>query len=188
MLIQRVMFDWPARLVGAFGFLVINENDTTLYLGYEPAIELACSYHLTDVDCHASAQRAIDAAALALDEKYLTCGGQQGQVYDEKATQARAYRAAAYPVLAEPLDPLSANYAAYGHVRAYRQTLRVTNPAATDQQACDDILTQAVACAVGVGVPREEVRLTAKARVRRATTPLELDTIVAEAAAALGAL
>ncbi len=186
--IHRVVFDHPASIAGEFGFLVVTQDTSALYLRYEPAPELACSYHLVDLDRHASALRAIDGAALAVDEKYLTCGGQQGQVYDEKATQARAYRTAAYPALAEPLDPLSADYAAYGHVRAYRQTLRITNPAATDRQACDDILAQAVACAVGVGVPREEIRLTAKARVRQATTPLELDTIVAEAVAALGAL
>ncbi len=188
MLIQRVRFDAPAHLAGAFGFLVVTDGVSALHLRYDPVPELACGYHLIDLDYHASALRAIDAAALALDEKYLTCGGQQGQVYDEKATHARAYKAANYPVLAEPLDPQSADYAAYGYVRAYRSTLRVTNENATDQEAADAILAQARACAIDLGVVREDIRLTAKARVRAATTPLGIDTIVAQAVTQLGAL
>jgi hypothetical protein len=61
-------------------------------------------------------------------------------------------------------------------VRAFRNTLRMTNPDPTDQQACDEILARCTP-ARWASVRRARTSATAKASVRLAATPLELRLI-----------
>lgn len=138
-------------------------------------------------DLQATACIAIDNAALAVDHKYLTCGGQQGQVYQQKLAQAQDYQSKNYPALADPLPTTDPNYALYGYIRAYRTTLRVTNAAATDQNAADQIISQGNQYAIS-GVQREEIRLTGKAEVSAATTEADVNTAMNNAISQLQAL
>lgn len=129
---------------------------------------------------------AVDTAAAKLDAKYLTVGGMQGAVYRIKEEQARAYKAAGYPVLAEPLANTDPAFLAYGHVRQYRETLRLTNPATTDQAAADAIIVQADQMA-RLSIARER-RLTFKQQIRDAATAAAAQAALDAALAELGAL
>lgn len=131
-----------------------------------------------------AAKIAIDAAAAKFDSKYLTLGGQQGMIYAAKEKQARDYKAALYPYLPDPLltsDPL---FLLYGHVRAWRGTMRVSKPSATDTNAADSIIGQADALSV-ISIARESIRLNGKASIDAATT---IEDIVAARDAAIVAL
>lgn len=129
---------------------------------------------------------AVDIAAAKLDAKYLTVGGMQSAVYRIKEEQARTYKAANYPALADPLASTDPAFLGYGHVRQYRETLRLTNPAATDQTAADAIIAQADQM-VRLSIARER-RLTFKQQIRDATTAAQAQGARDAALAELGAL
>jgi len=128
----------------------------------------------------------VDGAASKLDSKYLTIGGMQSAVYRLKEEQARAYKAVGYPALPEPLAATAPLYLAYGHVRQYRETLRLTNPTATDQTAADSIIAQADQM-VRLSIARER-RLTYKQQIRSAATAAAAQAARDAALAELGAL
>lgn len=128
----------------------------------------------------------VDAAAGKVDAKYLTIGGMQSAVYRIKEDQARAYKMAGQPALADPLANTDPAFLAYGHVRQYRETLRLTNPAATDQTAADAIIAQADQM-VRLSIARER-RLTFKQQIRDATTAAQARAACDAALAELGAL
>lgn len=128
----------------------------------------------------------VDAAATKLDAKYLTIGGMQSAVYRLKEEQALAYKAAGYPALPEPLADPNPFYLAYGHVRQYRETLRLTTPTTTDQDAAGAIIAQ-VDQMVRLSIARER-RLTFKQQIRDATTAAQAQAARDVALAELGAL
>lgn len=129
---------------------------------------------------------AVDFAAAKTDAKYLTIVGLQGVVYGIKEKQARAYKAAGYPALAEPLADPDPAFLDYGHVRQYRETLRLTDAAATDQAASDAIVAKADQM-VRLSIARER-RLTFKQQIRDATTAAQAQAARDVALAELGAL
>lgn len=135
-----------------------------------------------------AANIAIDAAATEVDQKYLTCGGQQGQIYAQKIAQANAYKAANYPGLADPLPNTDPNYALYGYIRAERDAMRVANAAAMDQAAADTIIAQANYYALAIGIERERLRRIGKEQVNAAQTPAAVQAAQDQAEAALRAL
>lgn len=128
----------------------------------------------------------VDAAAEKMDAKYLTVGGMQSAVYRVKETQARAYKAAGYPALTDPLADPDPAYLAYGHVRQYRETLRLTDAAATDQAAADAIIAQADQM-VRLSIARER-RLTFKKQISDAATAAAAQAARDAALAELNAL
>lgn len=128
----------------------------------------------------------VDTAAARLDAKYLTVGGMQSAVYRIKEEQARAYKAAGYPVLPDPLANTDPAFLVYGHARQYRETLRLTNTTATDRAAADAIIAQADQMA-RLSISRER-RLTFKQQIRNATTAAQAQASRDAALAELGAL
>jgi len=109
-------------------------------------------------DFRVTACIAIDLAAGATRQKYITTTAGQEATYTEKARQCEVYKAAGYPAAPDPV--------AHAYVIAEKNA---KGGSTTYQQACDAILAERDQWSV-LGAKIEEARRKAKIAVNAATT------------------
>jgi hypothetical protein len=163
---------WPQHIEsGAF----VNPDTNTAYLQWlaEGNTPLPADQPALD-QVKATAAAAIDQAAGATRQKYITTSPGQEATYTEKARQCEAYKDAGYP--ATP-DPISHAYVV-AEANAQQCSYRV---------ACDAILAERDQWAV-LGAKIEEARRKAKLAVTAAVDAEAVDVALQTGLAELAAL
>ncbi len=136
------------------------------------------------------AQMDIDGAAIGVDEKYTTTGGQQGAIYQLKLEQVDAWKEAQTEHDADPETFPAPNIdaPAFGLIKAEQTALQVANPDTTPAEAVASIDVTRTVWTEQIAPARESIRRAGKEQAKAATTSAEARQASAGAVAALQAI